>query len=197
MSEALVVDRREQAHGEMLLFGNRPHDVAHGLEHRRHRERRRLLIHELIAALRELDDVARDGRETERRRVDEAELAALHVVHLAALTALQRLGEHEDGRQRRAQVVRHVHEQGEAVVAGELLRKCLRPVRLNRDAHALHRDEQRQQLRVGNVEIAPALHHFTAQQLEKAAAERRVNPGIDLGPHHDGGRRREPRQVNR
>src|SRR5437773_10502524 len=96
MSEPLVVDRGEETHGEMLLSGDGPRDVAHRSEHRRHRERRRLLIHELIAALRELDDVARDGRKTERRGIDEPELAALDVVHLAALAALQRLGEHQD-----------------------------------------------------------------------------------------------------
>ena len=138
MAPALVVFRREQAHGQMLFLGNRPHDVAYRLDHRRHRKDGWLLLDELITALREFDDVARHRRESQRRGVDETELAALHVVHGTTLAALQRLGEDEDRRQRRAQVVRDIHEQREPVRTREMLRERLRPTRFDRDAQALH-----------------------------------------------------------
>ena len=196
VAHALVVRRREQADGEMLFFGDRPHDIAYRFEHRRHGECRRLLLHQLITALRELDDVARDRREPERGDVDQAELAPLHVVDGPALPALQRLGEDEDRRQRRAEIVGDVHEQRQPVAPRQLLGERLRPVRLNRDAHALHRDDQRQKLRVGHAEFAPALYHCAAQQLEQAAAQRGVDPRIDLLPDWNVGRRGEPRLVS-
>src|SRR5438477_5643119 len=64
MAPALVMFRREQAHGQMLFLGNRPHDVAYRLDHRRHRKDGWLLLDELITALREFDDVARHRRES-------------------------------------------------------------------------------------------------------------------------------------
>ena len=197
VAHPLVVRGREQPHREMLLFGDRPHDVAHRLEHRRDGERRRVLLHQLIAALRELDDVARDRREPERRGVDQAELAPLHVIDGAALATLQCLGQNEDRRQRRAEVVGDVHEQRQPVGARELLGEGLRPVRLNRDAHALHRDEQRQQLRIGHADLAPTLHDFAAQQLEQAAAQRGMDARIDLRAHRNRRHAGKPRLVNR
>ena len=147
--------------------------------------------------MREFDDVARDRRQAERGGVDQPQLAPLHLVHLAALPALQRLGEHENGRQRRAEVVGDVHEQRESVAPRQLLGKGLRPVRLQRDAHALHRDEQRQQLRVRHADFAPALHDFAAQQLEQPAAERRVNFRIGLGPSRAARGRVKPGLMDR
>ena len=92
--------------------------------------------------------------------------------------------------------MRHVHEQREPVGTRELLGEALRPVRLNRDAHVLHRHEQRQQLGVGHADVAPAYDDFAAQQLEQPPAERRVNARIDFGAHRRRGRRKV-RLVNR
>ena len=157
MTHALIVGGREQTHGQPFFLRDGARDVAHRLEHCRHREGDGLLVHQLVTALRELDDVARDGGKAKRRRVDQAELAALHVVDHTALTTLQRLGQDEDRRERRAQIVRHVHQQREPVGSREVLCERLRPARFDRDAHPLDRDEQGQQLRIGSAAVAPPL----------------------------------------
>src|SRR3989442_4974034 len=48
-----------------------------------------------------------------RSAVHEAQLPTLHVVHRAALPALQRFSEKQDGGQRRSQVVRDIHQRSE------------------------------------------------------------------------------------
>ena len=84
------------------------------------------------------------------------------------------------GRTLTPQIVRDIHQQCQPVRPREMLRKRLRPARLDRDAHALHRNQQRQQLRVGNTAVAPTLDDLTAQLLEQPPAEGRIHARIHL-----------------
>ena len=91
---------RDDTHGEALLFGEGPHDGAHRIEQLGQRERRRLAIRQLAAAPRQLDRIAHDRAQSQRGAVDQPQLAVLYVVHRAALRALERFGQEQDGGER-------------------------------------------------------------------------------------------------
>src|SRR2546430_1688079 len=67
----------------------------------------------------EFQHVARRRAQAERGTVDQAELATLLLSHRTALALLQGFGEEENGRERRAQVVRELHDEIEPVGAGQ------------------------------------------------------------------------------
>src|SRR5260370_1381920 len=77
--------------------------------------------------------LARRGAEAQRRAVDEPELAALAVGHRAGLAILQRIRYEQDRRERRADVVRQLHDEVLPVGARETGREVVRlGVRLGR-----------------------------------------------------------------
>src|SRR5690606_26844198 len=136
MSHPGVRSRGQQPDLQALLLGERLDDVPDGFEDLGDGERLVLGVRQVVATAGEFDDVARDGDEPERRAVDDAELPALDVVDVAALSTPQGFGEEQDGGQRRAQVVCELDDEFEAVRAEEPRREVLVGVRLQMRAHA-------------------------------------------------------------
>ena len=152
---------------DALLRGQRLHEIAHHLQHARERERHRPLVHEAVAAVRELDDVVRERREPERRAVDEIHLPRLDVHERPTPSASDLLGEQQDRVERRTHVVhdldQQLHRVGTTEPAGELLRAVALELRLqplDRTEHVHH---------LGGVPAAGVRRQF----LEEEAAEQR------------------------
>src|SRR5256885_2276014 len=77
-------------------------DVAHGLEQLRYGQGRGPIVRQLVAAAGQLDRVARERAEAERRTVDQPELPLLALVHPALALPHQGPGEEQDQPQREA-----------------------------------------------------------------------------------------------
>ncbi len=125
MSNPKVGVRRRDLHLQVLLFRNRLNDVTNRFQNVRHRERNRVQIHQTITAAGQLDHVARDGAESKRSAVYQAELPFLNRVDRAAATALQGFRQEENRGEGRAQVVRHLHDQFQAIRGGKPVGKML------------------------------------------------------------------------
>ena len=91
VADAHVAGGRPQVHGEAFLLGHRAHHVLHRLERLGDRERARLVVHQPLPTARQLDRVAHEAAQAERRAVDQRQLAALDLVDVAALPVLQGL----------------------------------------------------------------------------------------------------------
>ena len=116
-------------------------------------------IHQSLAATRQLDQIVRDLAQPERRAVDEPKLALLNAVDRPGARIVQRLGQEENRRQRRTQVVRNLHDQLEPIgsrqARGESLAGVGIEVRLNplEDAEQLHRIQGRRDVVAGTQPI--------------------------------------------
>src|SRR5919106_4319088 len=132
VSLAAVHHGLRETHLEALFFRRGSHQVAHRREHAVERERHGLDLAQPVTP-RQLEHVARGGAQAERGTVNQSELPPLALGHGAATALGERLGEHEDRAERRAQVVRHLHHEIEPVAARQVVGEIVRSrVRLTR-----------------------------------------------------------------
>ncbi len=128
MSDAHISCRPRATHRQSLLLCHRSQDVEDRLQHIGDGEGDRLLIHQRGAAAREFDHVARQRTQPEGGTVDQPQLALLDRRQLTTRTGPQAFGEDQDGAQRRAHVVRHLHDELLRIVARQPRRKPMRGV---------------------------------------------------------------------
>jgi hypothetical protein len=139
---------------DALLGGQRLHEVAHHLEHTRERKRHRPLVDETIAAVRELDHVVGERRQSERRAVHEIHLAHLDVHQRATASAAQLFGEQQDRVERRSHIVHDFDQQLQCVRTGEPTRELLCAILLQLRLQTLDRLEDARDLaRVQGADI--------------------------------------------